>query len=55
MIENRFVDWQIDLSINKKPKKNGKKTGGNSKIGVGGGREAPSITKVVLQSIERRL
>ena len=39
-MENRFFDWKIDFSIKKARKKQNEKT----KIGVGGRREAPSIS-----------
>ena len=42
-IENRFFDWKINFSIKKTEKKNRTNTRKNSKIGVGGRREAPSI------------
>ena len=48
-IENRFFDWKIDFSI-KKIQKKLKKNGKNSKIGVGGRREATSIALYGYQS-----
>ena len=47
-IEHRFFDWKIDFWIEKR--QTSLNTGKNSKIGVGGRREAPSI----LPSVGRR-